>query len=79
MFIGGITTVFGLMVLAGLVLLVTALVDLARRPAGQWEASGNNQLVWVLIVIFVALIGPLLYLSIARPALQAAESGRQNP
>ncbi|MGB5169155.1 MAG: PLD nuclease N-terminal domain-containing protein, partial [Acidimicrobiia bacterium] len=32
----------------------------------------HNQLVWALIVIFVGFIGPLLYLLIARPALDAA-------
>lgn len=58
--------------LAGLVLLVMALVDLVRRPVGQWAESGHNQLVWALIVVFVAFIGPLLYLLVARPALDAA-------
>jgi len=61
-----------LVTLAGLVLLVMALVDLVRRPAEQWEASGHNQLVWTLIVILVGFFGPLLYLLIARPALDAA-------
>lgn len=70
MFLGAAFLVV-LVPLAGLVLLVMALVDLARRPAEQWEASGHNQLVWVLIVILVGFLGPLLYLLIARPALDA--------
>ncbi|MGB5380822.1 MAG: PLD nuclease N-terminal domain-containing protein [Acidimicrobiia bacterium] len=72
MFFGGAAFLVVLVTLAGLVLLVMALVDLVRRPAGQFEASGHNQLVWALIVIFVGFIGPLLYLLIARPALDAA-------
>lgn len=61
-----------LMMLAGVALFVVALVDLARRPADQWAASGQNQLVWALIVVFVGFFGPLLYLVIARPALNGA-------
>ena len=64
-------TLVGLMMLVGLVLLVLALVDLVKRPAGAWAASGHNQLVWAVIVVFVAFIGPLLYLLIARPALES--------
>lgn len=69
---GGVGFLVVLVMLGGLVLLVMALVDLVRRPAEQWMASGHNQLVWALIVIFVGFIGPLLYLLIARPALDAA-------
>jgi hypothetical protein len=54
---------------AGLFLLIVALVDLVKRPADAWTASGQNQLVWALIVVFVGFIGPMLYLLIARPAL----------
>ena len=72
MFLGGVGFLVVLVMLAGLVLLVMALVDLVRRPTEQWAASGHNQLVWALIVIFVGFIGPLLYLLIARPALDAA-------
>lgn len=62
-------------VLGTLVLLVVALLDLVRRPAAAWEASGHNQLVWALVVIFVGFVGPLLYLMVARPALDASSSG----
>ena len=72
MFLGGVGFLVGLVMLTGLVLLVMALVDLVSRPAEQWAASGHNQLVWALIVIFVGFIGPLLYLLIARPALDVA-------
>ena len=72
MFIGGAEALFVLVMLGTLVLLVAALVDLVRRPAKVWEEAGHNQLVWALVVIFVGLIGPVLYLAIARPALEAA-------
>ena len=70
--VGGVGALVALVMLAGLVLLVMALVDLVRRPTETWESSGHNQLVWALIVVFVAFLGPLLYLLIARPALENA-------
>ena len=68
----GIGVLVALMMLAGVVLFVVALVDLVRRPADEWASSGQNQLVWALIVVFVGFFGPLLYLVIARPALEGA-------
>ena len=72
--LGGLM-LFGMLVTFGL--LVLALVDLVKRPAHAWEESGHNQLVWALVVIFVGVIGPVLYLVIARPALEAASVRRQ--
>ena len=72
MFIGGIGMLVGLVALATLGLLVMALVDLVKRPAAVWEEAGHNQLIWALIVIFVGFIGPVLYLVVARPVLEAA-------
>lgn len=66
---------FGPVILGTIGLLILALVDLSRRPASAWEASGQNQLVWALVVIFVGFIGPVLYLLIARPALDAVAAG----
>ena len=60
--------------LGGLGLLVVALIDLVRRPADVWARSGHNQIVWALIVVFVGFIGPMLYLLIARPALDSAHA-----
>ena len=61
-----------LLVLAPLALLVWALVDLVRRPQSEWAAAGQNQIVWALVVVFVAVLGPILYLTIARPRLEDA-------
>lgn len=72
MFLGGLGALMGLAALVTFAILVVALVDLVQRPARQWEAAGQSQLIWALVVIFVGFIGPLLYLVIARPALNAA-------
>jgi hypothetical protein len=76
MAVGGVGALIALVMLAGLALLVMALVDLVRRPTEIWASSGHNQLVWALLVVFVAFVGPLLYLLIARPALESASLGR---
>lgn len=70
--IAGVGFLVGLVMLAGLVLLVMALIDLVGRPGDVWLRAGHNQLVWALIVILVGFIGPVLYLLVARPALDAA-------
>jgi hypothetical protein len=36
------------------------------------ESAGHSQFVWALVVIIIEFFGPLLYLAIARPALNAA-------
>jgi hypothetical protein len=41
-----------------LVLLVAALYDLTRP---ERRVRGNNKIVWALIIIFVSMIGPILY------------------
>ncbi len=45
-------------------LLAWALIDLARRPADQ--VAGGSRLVWLLLCLFVQLIGPVLYLVVGR-------------
>lgn len=52
-------------------LLVYALIDLVRRPAHQWEAAEQSQVVWVLVVLLIGCIGPVIYLLVAKPKLDA--------
>lgn len=74
MYIAGLEALVGLGALATLALLVAALVDLVKRPAEAWAISGHSQLVWAIVVIFVGFIGPVLYLLVARPALEATST-----
>ena len=72
----GVLAAFMLVVsLVGLGLLLVALVDLVKRPAAAWERSGQNQIVWALVVVFIGFVGPILYLLIARPAFDARHVG----
>ena len=41
-----------------LALLIVALLDLSKRQ----KVRGESKVVWVLIIIFINLIGPILYL-----------------
>jgi hypothetical protein len=45
-----------------LILLVVALVDLIKRE----RVAGGNKIVWVLVMVFVQIIGPIVYLAIGR-------------
>ncbi|HEX6656261.1 MAG TPA: PLD nuclease N-terminal domain-containing protein [Candidatus Limnocylindria bacterium] len=45
------------------VLLVVALIDLTRPTR---RVRGDSKVVWALIIIFISLLGPLLYFLIGR-------------
>lgn len=77
---GGLfSTLFLLVALPLFVVYVWALVDALRTPTSVWEAAEQNQLVWVAVILFVAVLGAILYLMIARPQLRAAQTGRDSP
>ena len=49
-------------VLIELVLLLITLMDLVKRE----YVRGGNKIVWVLVIIFISMIGPILYLIIGQ-------------
>ena len=53
---------------------IWALIDVLRTPQDVWAAAGQNQMLWGIVVLFLSLIGPILYLVIARPPLLAVQS-----
>jgi hypothetical protein len=53
---------FGLLGLLWFVLWIWALIDAIQNP----RLSGNERIVWVLVIIFVPIIGSLLYLLVGR-------------
>jgi len=52
---------FAPLVLIQLALLVAAVIDLARR-----EATRGPKWVWLMVVLFVSLLGPLAYFLFGR-------------
>jgi hypothetical protein len=43
-------------------LLVIALVDVVKRE----RVKGGNKVVWLLVIIFISIIGPIVYLLLGR-------------
>jgi hypothetical protein len=44
-------------------LMVVALIDLER---GERRVRGGSKVVWALIIVFVNVIGPIIYLTVGR-------------
>jgi hypothetical protein len=77
------TGVLVAIVIAGLLqvtLDVIALVDLYRRPVER--VTLGNKWVWVAIILFVNLLGAILYLAVGRrpaPAAEVPQASRPTP
>lgn len=84
-----LSAVFGSMPVPILVILVVlalleigldvfALVDLYRRPTDRVALA--NKWIWVAIILLVNLVGPILYLAIARkPAIERDGAAAPSP
>ena len=62
----GTTEVAAIVVLSviQIALLVWALIDIMRRKDS--EVSGEKRWVWILVVLFVNMIGPIIYFLVGR-------------
>lgn len=47
-----------------------ALVDSLRVPEWRWQQAGQSKLLWVLVIVFLHVLGALLYAVIARPTVR---------
>jgi hypothetical protein len=63
-------------IIAPLVMLVVALVDMVRRPDWQWRIARQERVLWILLVVLVNLfaIPSLIYWFNIRRKLQAVEA-----
>lgn len=48
-----------------------ALIAILRTPDDAWRRAGQQQIVWVVVVLFGGVIGALAYFVLARPKLRA--------
>jgi hypothetical protein len=61
---------------------VAALLDAARRPEWVWALAGRARVIWMVLILFGALVLPIgvvvstWYLLRVRPELRDAEQGR---
>jgi hypothetical protein len=62
----GIFGIFSIFFLAATVFWIWALVDCIRVPADSMYKSGNK-IVWVLVIVFLHVIGAIVYLIVGRP------------
>lgn len=63
--------VMGLGGLAFFAVWLWMLVEALRIPGQQWTAAGHNQLLYVLAMVFLGILGTLLYVLIPRKDLRA--------
>jgi Phospholipase_D-nuclease N-terminal len=49
---------------------VWAIWDAVRHTDAEWDASGQRRVNWVLLIVFLQLLGLIAYLTIARPRLE---------
>lgn len=69
-----VVVVFAVMMILALVSLVVwiwALVDAIQVPDDSMYRSGTK-LVWVLVIVFLQVVGAIVYFAIGRPAKGAA-------
>lgn len=57
----GIWELIVLLVLVSIPLFLIALIDVLKH-----EFPGNDKLIWILVIIFFPLLGPILYLVIGK-------------
>ena len=51
---------------------IWALVLILSTPSTTWQAAGLNQWMWLGVVVFLPLIGSVLFMTMARRQLMAA-------
>ena len=71
------SVIVGTVVVVGVALFVwwtLVLIEALRTPTSQWEASGQSQIVYVVLMVLVGVIGTIAYVVVARPQLRSAGS-----
>ena len=60
-----------LVALASIAVFVWALYVILTTPQQTWQSSGMNQMMWLAVVIFMPLIGSVLFATIGHRSLQS--------
>lgn len=67
--------IFAAVALAGFVFWLLMLIDALKTPASVWERAGQNQIVYIVVIVVLGFIGALVYALVARPQLRAVQVG----
>lgn len=54
------------------ILPIVGIIDAALRPDDVWARAIQNKLVWIIVQIFLSVLGTLAYFIAVRPKLKAA-------
>ena len=66
-----------IVVVIGLALFVwwlLVLIEALRTPTSQWAAAGQNQIIYIALMVLLGVIGTIVYVAVARPQLRRAGS-----
>ena len=67
---------FAIPALALFVWWVLMLIDALKVSDATWSAAGESKILYVLLMVFLGIIGTVLYVVIPRPKLRAQTSSR---
>lgn len=52
------------------------LIDLLQIPESDWEAAGQNKIVWLLVMVLLGFLGAIIYATLCRPGLNEVRDRR---
>jgi hypothetical protein len=64
------STVALAVIVIGAALWLWSLIDALRTNDQTWNAAGQNNLVWVVVIVLLGLLGSALYVAVAKRALK---------
>lgn len=64
-------------VLVQLGLEIYAIIDIIRRPVDR--ITGGNKLLWIVVVLFINMVGAIVYLAVGRKPAPAQDVARSTP
>ncbi|MCW2783758.1 MAG: hypothetical protein JWP74_275 [Marmoricola sp.] len=65
---------FGVFLLVPFIIWIKFLIEAVKIPDAEWELAGQNKLLFVLLMVFLGVVGTLVYVVAARgPLRQVAQ------
>lgn len=69
--LGGPELIILLVVMVLVVVPIWGVIDAAMRPDDVWAAAKQSKVVWILVQLFLGIIGAAIYFMAIRPKLIA--------
>ena len=71
--------IVGIVTIAWMAALVWSLSVILTTPRDTWAASGMSQLMWLAVVVFMPILGSLLFAAVGRRRLGDSKKSPQSP